>query len=289
MPVRNEAWVLGLSARAALRWCDALVVLLHACTDKSPEIMAQIERENDPGRVLLMETEDQRWDEMDHRQAMLNLAVENAATHIAMIDADEVLTADLIRNEMEGARSLLYRLKPGQMLELPGYNLRNDLHTYHSNGIWGNRWFATAFLDQEEACWRGDGFHHREPFGVNWRPWRPLAQGFGGVMHLWGANVRRLRAKHALYKVTERIKFPQKPVSEIDELYNLWCSPEDGPAHLNDRWEFRMVPDVWWDGYKDLMVYLDLDAEPWQEQEARRLVALHGRSEFKGLDLFGVV
>jgi hypothetical protein len=36
------------------------------------------------------------------------------------------------------------------------------------------------------------------------------------------------------------------------------------------------------------MKYLDVDAEPWQEAEVRRLVAEHGRETFAGLDLFGV-
>jgi hypothetical protein len=36
------------------------------------------------------------------------------------------------------------------------------------------------------------------------------------------------------------------------------------------------------------MKYLDVDAEPWQEAEVRRLVAEYGREKFTGLDLFGV-
>jgi hypothetical protein len=37
MPVRGEDWILGLSARAALMWCDELVILLHSCTDRINE------------------------------------------------------------------------------------------------------------------------------------------------------------------------------------------------------------------------------------------------------------
>jgi glycosyltransferase involved in cell wall biosynthesis len=42
MPVRNEAWCLGLTARAALMWCDELVILDHASTDRTAEIASEI-------------------------------------------------------------------------------------------------------------------------------------------------------------------------------------------------------------------------------------------------------
>ncbi len=53
MPCRNEDWVLALSARAALMWCDALVLYLHACTDRSLDIASEIQNEN-PGRVSII-------------------------------------------------------------------------------------------------------------------------------------------------------------------------------------------------------------------------------------------
>ena len=35
MPARNEDWIIGLSARAALMWCDELIVMDHASTDRT--------------------------------------------------------------------------------------------------------------------------------------------------------------------------------------------------------------------------------------------------------------
>ena len=45
MPLRNEAWIVGLSARVALKWCDGLVCLLHASTDGTADIIADVARE----------------------------------------------------------------------------------------------------------------------------------------------------------------------------------------------------------------------------------------------------
>ena len=51
MPVRNEAWCLGLTARAALKWCDELVILDHASNDATGEnILLPLEEEF--GRII---------------------------------------------------------------------------------------------------------------------------------------------------------------------------------------------------------------------------------------------
>lgn len=115
----------------------------------------------------------------------------------------------------------------------------------------------------------------------------PIGQGAGGVLHLWGANERRLRAKHALYKMVETIRWPHKSRAEIDRLYNLAFLPAAGPQ-FEQRWHFAEVPFEWWLPYQHLLPYLDLAATPWQEEECSRLHTLHGARRFEGLDLFGV-
>lgn len=305
MPVRNESWVLGLSLRVALLWCDEVVVLLHACTDRSEEIAVEVSREH-PHRVWIFAQAKDSWKEMQHRQAMLELgrSREIAGTHFAIIDADEVLTGNLLSDSPSGhccVKGMLETMPAGSIMELPGYNLRNphavnpDMyvsagHWYHSNGVWGNRWFSTAFADAPNLGWSGDCFHHREPGPRKLTSYRPIQQGQGGVMHLWGASERRLLAKHALYKVTERLRWPQKPRWIIDREYSL--SVKGDPAIQSygtpQTWTYAPVPESWWTPYAHLMKYLDVDAERWQEAEVRRLVAEHGREKFAGLDLFGV-
>ena len=94
------------------------------------------------------------------------------------------------------------------------------------------------------------------------------------------ASWRRLLAKHAAYKVMERLKYPAKRVPEIERTYNL--------APNEDGLRLAPVPNGWWEPYIHLMGYLDVDREPWQEAEVRRLVAEHGLVHFHGLTLFGV-
>ena len=297
MSVRNEAWCLGLSARVALMWCDELVIFLHACTDASRAIVYTISKDN-PGRVHPMWTGGE-WLEMEHRQAMLVEAREHGATHLAIIDADEIITGPgLLECAWDGYRrkiqDMVDGMPRGSILQLPGYNLRGSLNRYHQNGIWGNRWFSLAFADAEGLHWSGDRFHQREPMGRPLVNYRPIQQGQGGILHLWGASERRLRAKHAHYKLTEALRWPNKPLSEIDRMYNLWRDPRDSAVEYPSQtawaqpWVFADVPASWIEPYSHLMKYLNIDAEPWQESECRRLVAEHGTERFAGLELFGV-
>jgi hypothetical protein len=283
MPVRSEAWVLGLSARVALHWCDSLVILDHASTDSTPAIIEQLQREY-PGRVLSARVEG-HWDEMGHRQMTLEAARAAGATHLAIIDADEVLTGNLLKT----IRPHIENLLPGFILQIPGYNLRGGIHRFHANGIWGNRIFSLAFKDDGQANWQGDRFHHREPFGFQNLPYRPIAQLQGGIMHLWGADERRLVARHSLYKITERLRWPEKPVFHIDQTYSLAIheSASNGTPYAC-KWGYADVPVEWWGPYQSLMGHLDLSAVPWQEAECQRLSEEYGAARFAGLDLFGV-
>lgn len=282
LPVRNEDWILDLSARAALMWCDALIVLLHACADRSEFIINELQ-EQFPGRLKFLVDDGGVWDEMNHRQSMLNAARSFGATHLAIIDADEVLTGNLlgsIRTHVEG-------MGPGRILQLPGYNLRGSLERYHANGIWGQRWFSTAFRDDPRLGWSGDRFHQREPGGALMQQARPIMQGSGGVMHLWGASDRRLTAKHALYKMTETLRWPSKSKKDIDRLYNL-AFAASANMNFDQTWRYAETPADWWAPYSDMQSRVQLDAVPWQEEECRRLHAEHGPERFAGLDLFGV-
>lgn len=278
MPVRNEAWVLGFSARVALQWCDQLELLDHASTDCTRRIMREIQIEH-PNRVSVTPESNPEWDEMCHRQALLDAARYGRATHIAMIDADEILTANLIPT----VRQSIERLD-ASILMLPLCNLRGSMTRYHANGTWGHRIVSVAFKDSPELEWRGDRFHHREPMGRVWRPFQPVSQGDGGVLHLWGASERRLHAKHRLYKITERLRWPEKDVREIEQMYSMYDK-----AALGDdprRWTFNSVPTAWIEPYRELMErHLHLDAEPWQEAECERLIAEHGRERFAGLSV----
>ena len=285
--------MLGLSARVALQWCDSLVILDHASTDGTAWMATELQHEF-PGRVFVIRLTDPTWEEMRHRQMMLEEARRISATHIAIVDCDELLTGNLlgsIRGHIEASGA--------NMLMLPGYNLRG-LNLYHSNGVWGNRWFSTAFKDNPQANWAGAGQHHREPHGITWGRVKPVKQGDGGVMHLWGASERRLRAKHALYKINEILKPIQdrdyKTLEEIDRVFS-WAIKGDVANGYGTpaTWTYADVPAEWWEPYRSISdqvgfaeIPFPMDHPPWQAARVRELLKIYGRELFSGLDLFGI-
>lgn len=299
MPVKNEGWVLGLAARVALKWCDELVIGFHDCDDDSMEIAEAMIRDGED-TIHRMMLPSGVWDEMGHRQALLQKARSRGATRIAIIDADEILTANLLErweNQKESRIRSMIPQSAGLILQLPGYNLRNHRRAasnityvaYHNNGVWGKRWFSLAFQDEQRLSWSGDKFHSREPGGRALHAVQPIAQDAGGIFHLWGASERRLIAKHALYKMTERVRWPNKPVADIDVMYSWAIKGEAGAYGTPETWTYAPVPVEWWKGYEDLLKYLDLDRTPWQEKACVDLMKEHGPRTFAGLDLFGVV
>ena len=276
MPLRNEAWIVGLSSRVVLMWADHLVCLLHASTDRTAEIIGQVAQEH-PGRVTILTESDPTWREMDHRQRMLTTARGLGATHIALTDADEVLTGD----SLSGVRDRIAGLHPTACFQTAMSCMWRSLDRYRIDGsTWaGRRDFVLAFADAPSLSWRpvlGYDHHQRNPLGSR----QGVTPVFGGVMHLQWASWRRLTAKHAWYQMHERLRYPTKPVALIARTYAR--APDERGLRTAE------VPASWWKPYRELRSHVDLDAEPWHEAECCRLLELHGRSRFAGLNLHGV-
>jgi hypothetical protein len=293
MPVRNEDWCVGLTARAVLMWCDELICLLHNCTDRSAEILIEI---NQPERLHIFRDLSPEWTEMRHRQMLLDAARIHGATHIATIDADEILTGNLIDScepweTVRDIRDTIEELAPGEILHLPRLAMPGRTDRYLVEGPWAHEAIAVAWKDDPRFHWNADtrkgyDFHHRNPMvtaGASFSQFRLELE--PGLMHLQFCDRNRLRAKDALYQMTEILRWPgQRTPYELAQMYG-------NGVHGSDPQKYACldVPDSWWAPYRDLMGYLHLDAEPWQKAECERLWREHGPEKFAGLDLLGIV
>ncbi len=285
MPVRNEDWVLGLSARAALMWLDHLIILDHASVDRTFDVIEELMHEI-PGRVTWLRERDAEWEEMRHRQRLLENARARKATHVALIDADEVLTGNLLPR----IRAWIGETPAGVCFQLPMFCMRDSLEEAHSSGVWGRAMVSFAFKDDSVWHWSseerdGYDYHHRHPMGQPFISQAPVPRHVGGVMHLQFVNPRRLRAKQALYKMQEVTRWPERfTAAAINARYDLAVY---GGAR-GETWSLRKVPASFWEPYSLSGINLSEETVPWQETECERLWKVHGQSAFAGLDLFGV-
>jgi hypothetical protein len=264
-----------------------LVILDHCSTDKSHGIELGLSVEF-AERIEVLLDGDPVWHEMAHRQRLLDCARERGATHIVTIDADEVLSGNLLLH----ARDIVGDTPPGMVLQLPWITCRDSIYQHHRSGLWAEQHASTAFVDDPRLHWQqrnGYDHHQRAPMGRPEVPFKPISHRHGGILHLQYSSRRRLLAKQCWYKLVEAIRWPDKSFAEINQTYN-WsvygqAQKPDDPVSF----DLQVNPESWWEGYEDLMQHLHLDAEPWQEAECRKLIEQHGRAKFAGMDLFGVV
>lgn len=290
MPCRNEDWIIGLSARAALMWCDHLIVLDHCSTDSTPEILIDLAGEY-PSRVTVLNERNPVWEEMRHRQRLLDTARGLGASHVCLIDSDEVLTGDLLPS----IRGFVEHCPAGQTMQLPWLCLRGSKDLVHRSGVWGEQNVSMGFKDAPGLGWEsasrgGYDFHQRAPMGRAFAGYRPIQSRSSGLMHLQFVSDRRLRAKQALYQATEVLRWPGRETpDQIRKKYSLSVYGHDHPPVPGDRdFDLSQCPAAWWQPYAHLMSHYRPDAEPWQEATLKALVAEHGAAKFAGLDFFGV-
>ena len=277
MPVRNEGWILGFSLRAALMWADQVVLLNHNSTDNTEQIIKDVAAEN-PGRVYYCNCMDAVWKEMAHRQTLLEMARTLGATHIATVDADEVVTGHCI--EMFRHTTLHCDTDFSQLRWL---HLWRSVDHVRTDGTWRNQYATTGFRDNPKFGWHTrDGYdhHHRAPFnGVTYR--RLITEGFAsGLMHFQHVNWRRLLAKQAWYQMIEVTRWPDRePVPTTRAKYEKTVN-EEGRT-------LASAPHAWFEPYRHLLKYLDLDTPPWQEAVVKEMYTADPM-KFHGLNLFGV-
>ena len=280
MVVRDEDWIVAASARMALRWCDGLAVYLDRCKDQTTEIFERLLQSPEAkGKdiKIAVDYSPEHWEEMHVRQLNFEHGRALGGTHFAIIDADEILTANLLPSIRPWVEGLL----PGDLLELPMLAMRS-LDEYQDDAtVWSSAYLTLAFADKPDLGWkpRDQNYqhHNRPPHGAGSRI-RPLTQkAQGGVMHLQFASPTRLLWKHRWYKMMEIIRWPNREtVAEVDWKYSQALQPPERVSR---------VPEGWWNAPEKALIRVE--HEPWFKAECEHMWRRYGPDKFKGLNLWG--
>lgn len=279
---RNDEWDIGLTARVPLQWVDHLLVYAHCCTDRTLEILDQIRFEPaNKGRVSIFVDPEPEWNEMYHRQYLLEWGREQGATHFAIIDSDELLTANLIPD----IRKMVEQTPSHHVLALPGIQLWRGL-THQRIDQPFNTTFSLAFKDQPNYSYRpkpnGDQHHNgRQPM--------PLTEGYkpsvdGGIFHLQFVRWNTLRYKQLKYAMTETVKYGSDyGVERIRKRYSWWdFKPVTTTMTPVEWWSYEHIPPI------ENLFLSGPDDGSWYADEVRKMIKEHGRERFAGLNFYGL-
>lgn len=281
--VRNESWCLRTTMAAALQYLDHLVVLDHASTDDTGTIITSFCTYY-PDQITRLHEADPAWNEATYRQRLLDIGRGLGGTHFVVIDADEILTANLVPCIRQFASSLI----PGQAGLFPWIHLWRSLTKFRvDDSPFGakNALCKFMFADCQDPAPRyvaDDGYqlHCRLPSICKPSPpslMRTMKIDSGGVLHLQHANWERVCWKQLWYQMTEKLRW-----GKIRANYSGTCS-EKG-LQLAD------VPTEWFYGsLKNLMSHLELDKEPWHKKECLRLRKQFGQKLPHDIDTFGLL
>ncbi len=200
------------------------------------------------------------------------------ATHILLIDDDEVISGNLLAD----IRGYIQSSPAHCVFQLPWSQLRDGIGHVMTSGMWGEQNVSVAFRDKPTYHWKardGYDFHHRHPMGETLIPsyGNHSHRGTGGLMHLQFASRRRLLAKQYAYQLIERLRWPNRKMADYVRTVRESEAAAVAP-----------VPESWWAPYQHLMKYLDIDAEPWQIEQCRRLIRENPGIEV-GLEDFGLL
>lgn len=277
MTAHNEGWVIGLTARAALTWCDELIVIDHCSEDNTQAVLEDV---IDNATVLqehitILQEKDPAFRPLRMYERLVVAARGMGATHLAILDADELVSSNLIGD----IRSHVSNLPHYATFEIPWVPVRGGLH-WRDKGprsqLKTGFVFSLAGDVHYEQVAGNECCLHRSRLPLNIKQlMQPDTD--GGLMHLQYVDERRLRAKQVRWKMMEMLRWPgRRTASWLNDYYD--CS-----VHL--RGGTVPIPVEWWSRFTQWEHLVELGTESWAEKEVKKLWA-EDSSRFRGLNTF---
>lgn len=265
MVARNDAWILELSVKAALKWCDSVIVVNAGSKDRTQDVLLHLVKEHsDQLFSVLAPNGDKNSDLM---QLALDEARTKGATHIAILSPNEILTSNVIC-----LRDVILTLELSTMVVLPSlFCWKNAQYYRDDTSTWSRIDVPVAFKDSAGISWKGTTDLERAPRGFQWTTLRPVQRSAGGVVNLENVHWQRALAKHCLGEMKEILKRPS------------WKTPKSvQKIHPLDEVGIRLskIEDEWYEGYKSLFKLVSTAERSFYEDEVSRVFQEHGQEMF---------
>lgn len=273
--VRDEEWCIGASVMAATEWADAILLWCHNCTDRTEEV-ARRAAILGHAEFAAVTSNDECWPEMKQRDEMYQYALSMGATHVGLVDGDEVCC----REDRGLLRDYITALAPCEVLDVTMVPIVDKpLQRRVDKCVWTQARLSVAVGCSKALTWAArDGYHHhrRVPMNVTKTKWVPSI----AVMHLQWLQRERIVAKHVWYRMYEHLIYPGRMTPEaLNAKYDAALSREGMKTEQIDGTR-------WWGPEFSRFVF-EPRPRVWQEEEVLKMLKEYGRDRFKGLDLKG--
>ena len=277
VPARNEAPIIAQCLQALSLYTDSIVYLDDASTDNSLEIVCALTEECNIEKIITKDV----WfrDEPGDRNKLLQAGREIGGTHFLMLDADEMPSSNCLKGDF--LRKKILALKPGERLRMNLIALWRSIDQYrHDNSVWTSNYFDFAFCDDGKSSYSSEFIHTwRTPHGLSGIVYK-LTSFKHCILHFQFVNWRNLLVKQAWYRCLERIRLPNKKVSEINKRY--------AQSKNEKSLTLKNSPSYWFDRYAffDSTVYDR--PEGWREKQITGWFNEYGKDYFAGLDIWDI-
>jgi glycosyltransferase involved in cell wall biosynthesis len=229
-PVKNESWILPTYLSSIKKIADEIITIDDGSTDNSIQIL------RDAGVFVYdnKEVVKSGWAEHSIRQNLLKLGREHGGTHFICLDADEVLSANFIKN----ARDIIKKLQPGQKLLFRWVNLWKNINYYRNdNSPFGYIVKDFIFCDDNKSS------HDYAFLGVGRTPGKILnnnsiniTQSEGVVLHFQFFAWNMTQLKQAWYRCSELIK-GERNAKIINNTYSITLNnPKAKLSPMLEEW-----------------------------------------------------
>ena len=287
LPARNEELIIEQCLRALSKYADAIVYLDDASEDNTVAIVESLAKECRVERIIKKTV----WyrDEPKDRNHLLQVGREIGGTHFIVLDADEMFTANCMKDNF--LRNRILALQKGEMLQLNWVQLWRSVHTYrfddsvwtgNNNGSWTGNYGGFIFCDDGISSYKSDFIHTtRMPNVPKCCCIDDYKDGYTyAVMHFQFVNWRNLLIKQAWYRCLEHIRTPQKSVHDINRRY----------APSKDEVGLRLAPSpaIWFEGYDFFDAAVFDKPEQWRERQIIGWFEDYGRDYFAELDIWDI-
>jgi glycosyltransferase involved in cell wall biosynthesis len=302
MPVRNEARTIEQILRAIACYSDSMVILDDASDDNTLEILHNLAGELTIEKIIEKKT----WvrDEKADRQALLDAGRAVGGTHFIVLDADQMFSADCLRNGW--LRNRILCLEPGQVLCAPILNIWGSIDKYRDDpecNPYQKRWMEPVvvcddgfsnYSDVAEMFGASGAIHiWRFPLSLKGLMYQNITDLDHGVLHFKSINLEDVFFKCIWYMFLELVYLNKKEGPNVNLITNsnyindFYYTRYDGGASAHDPNKARCskVKPSWY-AYPFFRVDDFMKPDILRKADIKQWIKEYGISYFAYLDVW---